>query len=34
MKTKINDCKIKYQPNTEMFFLDRDNLIKDKTKPI
>jgi len=28
MITKIDDCKIKHQPNTEMFFLDRDNLIK------
>jgi hypothetical protein len=32
--TKIDDCEIKHQPNTEMFFLDYDNLIKGKTKPI
>jgi hypothetical protein len=33
MITKIDDCEIKYQPNTN-FFLDRDNLIKGETKPI
>jgi hypothetical protein len=32
--TKIDDCEIKHQPNTEMFFLDRNNLIKDITKTI
>jgi hypothetical protein len=28
---KIDDCEIKHKSNTEMLFLDRDNLIKDKT---
>jgi hypothetical protein len=34
MIKKIDDCKIKHQPNIEIFFLDRDNLLKYKTKPI
>jgi hypothetical protein len=34
MITKMNDCKIKHQPNTNMFFLDHDNFIKYETKPI
>ena len=34
MITKIDDWKIKHQPNTDMFILDRDNLIKGETKPI
>jgi hypothetical protein len=34
MITKIDDCEIKYQPNTKMLFLDDNNLIKDKVKPI
>jgi hypothetical protein len=34
MITKMNDCKIKHQPNTKMFFLDHDNFIKYETKPI
>jgi hypothetical protein len=34
MITKIDDYEIKHQPNTEMFFLDRNNLIKGETKPI
>jgi hypothetical protein len=33
MITKIDNCKIKHQPNTEMFFLDHDDLIKDEAKP-
>ena len=32
--TKINDWKIKLQLNTEICFLDHDNLIKGNTKPI
>jgi len=28
MITKINDCKIKCQTNTEIFLKDYDNLIK------
>jgi hypothetical protein len=31
---KLDDRKIKHQPNTKMFFLDRDNLIENKTNPI
>jgi len=34
MIIKIDDRKIKHQPNTEMFFWDRDNLLKRETKPI
>jgi hypothetical protein len=34
MITKINDSEIKHQPNTKMFFLDYNNLIKGKMKPI
>jgi hypothetical protein len=34
MITKMDDCEIKHQPNTKMFFLDRDNFIKDEKKPI
>jgi len=34
MITKINDCEIKHQPNTNMFFLELDNLIKDETELI
>jgi hypothetical protein len=34
MITKIDDCEIKHQLNTEMFFLDHDNLIKGATKLI
>jgi hypothetical protein len=34
MITKIDDCEIKHQLNTEMFFLDHDNLIKEATKLI
>jgi len=34
MITKIDDCDIKHQLNTEMFFLDHDNLIKGETKLI
>ena len=30
MITKMDDCEIKHQPNTKMFFLDRDNFIKDE----
>jgi len=31
---KIYDCEIKHQPNTEICFLDCDNLIKGATKSI
>ena len=31
---KLDDRKIKHQPNTKMFFLDRDNLIENETNPI
>jgi hypothetical protein len=31
MIIKIDDCEIKHKSNTEMLFLDRDNLIKGKT---
>ena len=34
MITKIDDCKVKHQLITEMFFLYNYNLIKGKTKPI
>jgi hypothetical protein len=34
MTAKIDDCEIKHQPNIEMFFLDHNNLIKGKMKPI
>ena len=34
MITKMDDCEIKHQLNTKMFFLDRDNFIKDEKKPI
>jgi len=34
MITKINDCKIEHQPNTNMVFLDWNNLIENVTKPI
>jgi hypothetical protein len=34
MITKIDDCEIKYQPNTKIFFLDDNKIIKDKVKPI
>jgi len=34
MIIKIDDRKIKHQPNTEMFFWDRDNLLKRETKPV
>jgi hypothetical protein len=34
MIIKIDDRKIKHQSNTEMFFWDRDNLLKRETKPI
>jgi hypothetical protein len=34
MITKIDDYEIKHQPNTNIFFLDHDNPIKDETKPI
>ena len=31
---KIYDCEIKHQSNTEICFLDCDNLIKDEAKLI
>jgi hypothetical protein len=31
---KIYDCEIKHQSNTEIWFLDCDNLIKDEAKLI
>jgi hypothetical protein len=34
MITKIDDYKIKHQPNTNIFFLDRNNPIKGETKPL
>jgi hypothetical protein len=34
MITNIDNCEIKHQLNTEIFFLDHDNLIKEETKPI
>ena len=34
MITKIDDHKIEYQTNTEIFFYDYDNLIENKTKRI
>jgi len=33
-KKNIGDYEIKHQLSTEVFFLDYDNLIKGKTKPI
>jgi len=34
MITKIDYCKIEYQPNTNIFFWDRDNIIENESKPI
>jgi len=34
MITKIDDCDIKHQLNTEMVFFYHDNLIKGETKLI
>jgi hypothetical protein len=34
MITNIDNCEIKHQLNTEIFFLNHDNLIKEETKPI
>jgi hypothetical protein len=34
MIIKIDDCKIEYQPNTKIFYWDRDNLIESESKPI
>ena len=34
IKKKEDDCEIKHQLNTEMFFLVHDNLIKDEMKSI
>jgi hypothetical protein len=34
MITKLDDYDIKHQLNANIFFLDRDNFIKSKAKPI
>jgi len=34
MITKIDDYEIKHQPNTNIFFLDRNNPTKGETKPL
>ena len=34
MLTKINDRKIKHQPNTKTHILDCDNIIGSKMKPL
>jgi len=33
MITKMNNCEIKHRPNIETF-LNYDNLVKNKTKPV